>query len=107
LYLVAGSQGFFVASMIKSFADHATEAVWFEEFAPEFPASIKPAAVRKLQQLDATSDLRLLKAPPGNKLHRLTHDRAGQYAIWINTKYRICFRWDGQHAHDVEITDYH
>jgi len=33
--------------------------------------------------------------------------RAGQHAIWINDQYRLCFRWDGHDAHEVEITDYH
>jgi proteic killer suppression protein len=45
--------------------------------------------------------------PPGNKLHSLTKDREGQHAIWVNDQYRLCFRWDGKDAYDVEITDYH
>jgi Plasmid maintenance system killer protein len=37
----------------------------------------------------------------------LRGDRKGQHSIRINDKYRICFRWAADGAHDVEITDYH
>jgi len=57
--------------------------------------------------LDAATRLDDLKVPPGNKLHSLKKDREGQHAVWINRRYRVCFRWKDGHAHDVEITDYH
>jgi plasmid maintenance system killer protein len=25
----------------------------------------------------------------------------------VNDQYRICFRWEENHADDVEVTDYH
>jgi toxin HigB-1 len=31
----------------------------------------------------------------------------GQYSIRINDQWRICFRWSGAAAEDVEIVDYH
>ncbi len=34
-------------------------------------------------------------------------DRKGQYSIWINDQYRICFVWHDGDAWDVEIVDYH
>jgi toxin HigB-1 len=37
----------------------------------------------------------------------MTGDRKGQYAIWINDKYRVCFVWSDDGPSDVEITDYH
>ena len=45
--------------------------------------------------------------PPGNRLERLSGNRAGQQSIRINEQYRVCFRWKDGHADDVEITDYH
>jgi len=93
--------------MIKGFADRATEAIWRGRRTPELPADIHSVALRKLRQLDAAVELSFLKVPPGNRLHRLTKDREGQHAIRINTQYRLCFRWDGKDAHEVEITDYH
>ena len=93
--------------MIKSFADHATEAIWRGENTPELPPSIHHTALRKLRILNRVVALNDLRVPPNNKLHPLKADRAGQHAIWINNQYRLCFRWEGRDAHDVEITDYH
>lgn len=70
-------------------------------------ASAWPVARRKLDQLDAAGSLDLLKKPYGNRLELLKKERAGQYAIRINSKYRVCFWWMDQGATDVEITDYH
>jgi proteic killer suppression protein len=93
--------------MITGFANKATETIWRGYRPPELPASLSSVALRKLRQLDAATDLSFLKVPPGNKLHRLTKDRDGQYAIRINRQYRLCFRWHGKDADQVEITDYH
>jgi proteic killer suppression protein len=93
--------------VIKSYADDATKDV-FEGRAPKrLPASILSAARRKLRYLDAAETINDLKSPPGNKLHPLVSDRAGQHAIWISDKYRLCFRWTNEGACEVEITNYH
>jgi proteic killer suppression protein len=93
--------------MINGFADNATKEV-FEGFAPKgLPVEILSAARRKLRYIDAAAHLHDLKIPLGNRLHRLEHTRAGQHAIWINAKYRICFRWRNDGAYDVGIVDYH
>jgi len=57
--------------------------------------------------LDAATNLDDLRTPPGNRLGKLKADRAGQHSIRINRQWRICFRWRGGHAYDVEIVDYH
>jgi len=44
---------------------------------------------------------------PGNRLERLRGVRAGQHSIRINDQYRVCFRWEGGYADQVEVTDYH
>ena len=93
--------------MPRSFADAATQAV-FDGYAPkELPRNILSAARRKLRYLDAAVTLADLKVPPGNKLHQLSGNRAGQHAIWINAKYRLCFRWNDDGVDQVELTDYH
>jgi len=58
-------------------------------------------------QLHAASRLADLTRFPGNRLEALRGGRLGQYSIRINDRYRICFRWEGNDAFDVEITDYH
>ncbi len=62
---------------------------------------------RKLEYIDLASRVDDLKVPPGNKLHQLTNDREGQYAIAINDQWRICFRFVDSDAFDVEVCDYH
>lgn len=93
--------------MIQSFADAPTERLWKGEKPPELPSDILKTALRKLTQLEAATTLQDVAVPPGNRLEPLTGDRLGQHSIRVNDKYRVCFRWKGQHAHDVEITDYH
>jgi proteic killer suppression protein len=65
------------------------------------------AALRKLLLLDAAESVEDLRAPPGNRLERLSGTRKGQYSIRVNDQWRICFRWQRGHAEDVEIADYH
>jgi toxin HigB-1 len=93
--------------MIQSFDDKPTESLWLGRRPPELPPSIHKVALRKLTQLEAVSRLDELRIPPGNHLEPLKRDRSGQFSIRVNNQYRICFRWDGSNAQDVEITDYH
>jgi proteic killer suppression protein len=63
--------------------------------------------LRKLSILHSAVVLQDLRTPPGNRLERLTRDRAGQHSIRINDQWRICFVWKDGDAFDVEIVDYH
>lgn len=91
---------------IQSFVCEETEKLFTTGSTAKFNA-IERVATRKLQLLDSAFDLIDLKSPPGNKLHPLERDRAGQHAIRINDQYRVCFRWTPAGPADVEITDYH
>ena len=62
---------------------------------------------RKLRALEAAVALQELNVPPGNRLEALKGNRAGQHSIRVNQQFRICFRWEGQHAYEIEIVDYH
>ncbi len=57
--------------------------------------------------MDLVRMARDLRLPPGNHLEALKSDRAGQHSIRVNDQWRVCFRWQGEDAHDVEIVDYH
>ena len=93
--------------MIVSFKDRKTEAVASGRLPKGFPTDLLKATRRKLQMIEAAPSLDTLRVPPGNHLHPLKGDRAGQYAIRINDQFRICFRWTDAGPADVEITDYH
>jgi toxin HigB-1 len=92
---------------IRSYRDKVTAAVSEGECPKGFPSDILKVARRKLQMIEAAKELADLKSPPGNKLHLLEKDRAGQFAIRINDRMRVCFEWKDGGAENVEITDYH
>ena len=93
--------------MIKSFADRRTEHLYIHGRSRGISPEVLRRAIRKLDALDAASNVIDLRIPPGNRLHTLKADRRGQYAIAINDQWRICFRFLDGDAYDVEITDYH
>lgn len=93
--------------MIKSFADRDTEKLWLTGRARSLPGDIWQRALIKLQLIDAAVELAFLKLPPGNRLEALKGNRRGQRSIRINDRWRICFRWSGTDAEQVEIIDYH
>jgi proteic killer suppression protein len=92
--------------MIRSFGDAATARLFADEDVPRFRA-IERAARRKLLLLHIAGNLNDLRSPPGNRLEALKGDRRGQHSIRINDQWRICFEWQADGAHDVEIVDYH
>ncbi len=91
--------------MIQSFGCADTERLFRRESVRRFKA-IERRALRKLDMLDAATQLRDLAAP-GNRLEALKGDRKGQYSIRINDQWRICFEWRAGHAYGVEVVDYH
>jgi toxin HigB-1 len=93
--------------MIRDFRDKETARLFQREPGSKLSRSLKCAALRKLLLLDAAESLEDLRVPRGNHLEKLAGDRKGQYSIRVNDQYRVCFRFEGGHAHDVEIVDYH
>ncbi len=93
--------------MIRSFADKETERLFCDGASKKLPTDIVSRALRRLDMVDNAYVLSDLKVPPSNRLHALTGDRAGQCSIAVNSQWRICFRFEGHDAYDVEICDYH
>jgi proteic killer suppression protein len=96
-----------MAGIIRGFRDTETERLFRREPGSKLARPLQRRALRKLLLLDAAQSLGDLRVPPGNRLEKLVGDRAGQYSIRVNDRYRICFRWEGGDAHDVEVVDYH
>ena len=95
--------------MILSFANTSTQTgrIWTGQRSKRVPSDIQNRALAKLRMLNRARVVEDLRNPPGNKLHALKDDRAGQNAIWINDQWRICFGFKDGNAYDVEIVDYH
>ncbi len=92
--------------MIKNFKCKHTQSLFEDVKVKKFIMIAKPARMR-LIGLSIASCLDDLKHPPGNKLEPLKGNRKGQHSIRINRQWRICFKWQGDSAYDVEIIDYH
>jgi len=92
--------------VILNFKDAETEKVYATGKSRKF-GTIARVAARRLAVIEFAKTLADLREPPGNRLEALKGDRKGQYSIRINDQYRVCFRWDGKDAADVEIVDYH
>jgi toxin HigB-1 len=93
--------------VIKSFADKRTAALFAGRFVKGVPAVVAERARMKLHLIDAAADIVFLRIPPGNRLEGLKGGRSGQHSIRVNDQWRLCFRWRGGDAFDVEFCDYH
>ncbi|GHV05115.1 plasmid maintenance system killer protein [Campylobacterota bacterium] len=93
--------------MIKSFKNRETEKIFQGVVSHKFPFDIQTRAFNKLTALHIAESIDDLKNPPSNHLELLRGDRAGQFSIRINDKYRLCFSWIDNSAEEVEIVDYH
>lgn len=101
--------------MIRTFRDRETKAIFeggrvsskvAKRARKRLPTRLWKKARAKLDEIDAATQPREL-ATPSNHLETLVGSRAGQYSIWINRQYRVCFLWRDGDAWNVEIVDYH
>ena len=92
--------------MISTFKCSDTEALFNGKRVARF-VNIQGVALRKLAMLNRAEKPEDLRIPPNNKLEQLKRDRVGQWSIRINDQWRVCFRFEGGHAYDVEIVDCH
>lgn len=94
--------------MIASFGDKATERLFHDGTAKgALPNQIEKVALRKLDMLNAATQLSDLRSPPGNRLEALKGEYAGYHSVRINDQWRVVFRWEGADAHEVQVLDYH
>jgi toxin HigB-1 len=92
--------------VIKSWANTATRQ-FAETGKSKFSGLDVDAAEEVLAMLDAATALSDISPLKSVGLHPLKGDRKGQWAMTINDRWRLCFRFENGDAHDVEIVDYH
>jgi proteic killer suppression protein len=96
---------------IKSFKNKASEEINYgissKQSRKLLPVELHSKARIKLARIGAATSLQDFQELRGNRFEALKGDRKNQYSIRINDQFRICFKWDGKHAFDVEIVDYH
>lgn len=93
--------------MIKTFRCKHTSAIFLGKESKKWSAAIQPLALRKLKMLDAACTIDNLRTPPGNRLEKLSGNRAHRWSIRINNQWRLCFKFENSNAYNVEIVDYH
>ncbi len=93
--------------MIKSWANSRSRRFYKEGKISKFRSLNIDAADELFAALDAATSLSDLSPLKSVGLHKLSGDRAGQWALMVNDPWRICFRFKNGNAYDVEITDYH
>ncbi len=93
--------------MIKSFADSRTRQFYEMGKISKFRGLDIDSAEELLAVLDAACSLKDISPLKSVGLHKLSGNRAGQWAISVNGPWRICFRFKDGDAYDVQIIDYH
>jgi len=96
--------------VIHSFRDETTVDLFRDRntrAARRIPRDLWRGVQRKLKLLDAAARLDDLLIPAGNRLEALKSSHAGRHSIRVNDQYRLTFRWEGGHAYEVSVEDYH
>lgn len=93
--------------MIRSFRGKDAEAIWQRRYVKKISPELCRLAYNKLTLIDSAGTINDLRVAPGNRLEKLTGDRAGQYSVRVNDQGRICFTWSAGGASNVELVDYH
>jgi proteic killer suppression protein len=96
--------------VIQSFADTTTQDIFDDEdskAARRIPKDLWPVVRRKLDALDAAISTEDLRCTPGHHFKHLKREWKGYCSIRVNDQYRIIFRFENGHAHEVSCRDPH
>lgn len=96
--------------MIEGFGNALAENLFeerFSKFVRRFPPALRRTARRKLLYLHDATELKDLRAPPGNRLEALRGKWSGFHSIRTNDQWRVVFRWKAGNAFAVQVIDYH
>ena len=93
--------------MIGSVRDKRLVMLLAGQVPKRFPSDLVKVVERRMTAIALAGTVEDLREPLGHRLEVLRGDRAGQHSIRVNDQWRICFRWQDDGAHDVEMVDYH
>jgi toxin HigB-1 len=96
----------YTARVIKSFIHKGLEAFFLTASKAGINPAHAPKLRRQLAQLDAAMAAQDMNIP-GWRLHSLTGDLAGHWAISVNGNWRLTFRFEDGDAVLVDYRDYH
>ena len=94
--------------MIQSFKHKGLRLLWEQNNSSKLPAEL----IRRIEiMLDVIDSVQQVPEEFGAyqnwNIHKLSGDLIEYWSIKVNKNYRIVFRFDGQHAYDLDYIDYH
>ena len=94
-------------AVIRSWRNTASRKVWEGTRPNQFRNLDFEAAIDLLLALNVAATLQELGPLKSVGLHKLKGERKGQWAMTVNRRWRICFKFRRGDAYDVEVVDYH
>jgi proteic killer suppression protein len=92
--------------MIKSFRHRGLKRLYERDDNRGIRHDLVERVEDVLGRLDAATKVQALDLP-GYRLHPLKGDLRGYWSVTVRANWRIIFRFEGEDAFDVELTDYH
>ena len=94
--------------MIQSFKHKGLRLLWEQGISSKLPADQVNRIERMLDVIDSAQQVpEDFGAYQNWNIHKLSGDLKDYRSIKVNKNYRIIFRFDGQHAYDLDYMDYH
>ena len=92
--------------MVRSFKHRGLKRFFEHGDSSGIRPDLRDTVERILTVLDSANSPQALDLP-GYRLHPLKGDRKGLWAVTVRANWRIVFRFQGEDACDVALTDYH
>jgi len=92
--------------MIRSFRHAGLQRFFTKGERRGIPADRVSRIERMLDRLDAAKQPQDMNLP-GYQWHPLKGDRKGTYAVSVSGNRRITYQFEGEHAVNVDLEDYH
>lgn len=92
--------------MILGFRHKGLKLLYEKGDRRRLPSEYADKVERILARLDEATEPGNMDLP-GFRLHPLKGDLAGYWSVSVSGNWRIVFRFEGVHARDVDLIDYH
>lgn len=92
--------------MIVGFRHKGLKLLFKKRDRRRVPSEYAAKIERILARLDEATEPANMDLP-GFRLHPLKGDLAGYWSVGVSGNWRVVFRFDGVHARDVDLIDYH
>ncbi len=92
--------------MIFSFRHKGLRQLFEGGKSKHIPTDFSAKLIRQMDAISQADEPGQLNFP-GYDLHELKGERSGYWAMKVNKNWRLTFRFEGGHAFDLNLEDYH